>query len=169
MILVTTNYDVWLDEPLAATGPRRYTNGTTSAPHNRTYERRAQARALLSQPDTVIHLHDLVRDPAMIILTTSDYINDYAAHNLSSHDSNNRKPRPHIPAIYFFQKLSGSGKRRRRKVDPEDQVGTWQIRAGPNPSGSIAGWRVRYMRRRRTGFPLTAVLIPAVPVRFRVN
>jgi hypothetical protein len=48
MILVTTNYDVWTDERLAATGPRRHTNGTTSAPHNRTYERRVQARALLS-------------------------------------------------------------------------------------------------------------------------
>lgn len=75
-----------LDERLAATGPRRHTNGTTSAPHNRTYERRVQAGALLSQPDTVIHLHDLMRDPAMIIMTTSDYINDYAAHNLSSHE-----------------------------------------------------------------------------------
>lgn len=47
---------------------------------------------LLSQPNTVIHLHGSLREPATMIMTTSDYINQYAAYNRSSHDPKTENP-----------------------------------------------------------------------------
>ncbi len=56
--------------------------------------------AFLSQPNTVIHLHGSLREPAKMIVTTSDYINQYAAYNRSSRD-----PETEIPILTFLDFL----------------------------------------------------------------
>jgi hypothetical protein len=48
--------------------------------------------ALLSQPNTVIHLHGSLREPETMIMTTSDYISRYAAYNRSSNDPQTENP-----------------------------------------------------------------------------
>ena len=89
-IFVTTNYDVWLDERLPTPAPTAAPTGApahlTAAPMNVVYRPEQISPALLSQPNTVIHLHGSVLDPATMIMTTSDYINQYAAYNRSSRD-----------------------------------------------------------------------------------
>jgi hypothetical protein len=71
-IFVTTNYDLWLDERLpepsltaaAPTGPPAQ---LTVAPMNVVYRAKQINAALLSQPNTVIHLHGSVRDAETMI------------------------------------------------------------------------------------------------------
>src|SRR5258708_37420993 len=48
--------------------------------------------ALLSQPNTVIHLHGSLQEPKTMIMTTSDYISRYAAYNRSSNDPQTEHP-----------------------------------------------------------------------------
>jgi hypothetical protein len=89
-VFVTTNYDVWLDERLSAptptAAPTEAPAHLTTTPMNVVYRPEQINPALLSQPNTVIHLHGSVLEPATMIMTTSDYINQYAAYNRSSFD-----------------------------------------------------------------------------------
>ena len=82
-IFVTTNYDRWLDERIAEPAP-----GATPAVSPATSPSSRVMRsifkiddflpAVLTQPNTVIHLHGSVVDPSGMILTTHDYIERYA-------------------------------------------------------------------------------------------
>lgn len=89
-VLVTTNYDMWLDEripePTATATPTGAPATLTVAPMNVVYGPERINSALLSQPNTVVHLHGSVHDAKTMIMTTSDYINQYAAYNRSSRD-----------------------------------------------------------------------------------
>jgi SIR2-like protein len=95
-IFVTTNYDLWLDERLAEPTPAVTPTGApahiTTVPMNVVFRPEHISPALLSQSNTVIHLHGSVREPATMIMTTSDYINQYAAYNRSSHDPQTENP-----------------------------------------------------------------------------
>jgi hypothetical protein len=80
---VTTNYDEWLDSSLA-TPPQQVVEGqaqvaTAAQPApNVIYRVRDLTPDCLSRPNTVIHLHGSVKDPASMIVTTQDYIGHYA-------------------------------------------------------------------------------------------
>jgi len=95
-IFVTTNYDLWLDErlpaPTPSAVPTRASANVIPTPMNVAYRSEQINPALLSQPNTVIHLHGSVREPATMIMTTSDYINQYAAYNRSSRDPYTENP-----------------------------------------------------------------------------
>ena len=89
-VLVTTNYDVWLDEwipePTATATPTGEPATLTVVPMNVVYGPERINSALLSQLNTVVHLHGSVHDAKTMIMTTSDYIGQYAAYNRSSRD-----------------------------------------------------------------------------------
>jgi hypothetical protein len=82
-IFVTTNYDRWLDDRIAEPSP-----GATPAASPATSPTSTSMRSIyrvenflpaeLTHPNTVIHLHGSVADPAGMILTTKDYIQRYA-------------------------------------------------------------------------------------------
>lgn len=85
---VTTNYDEWLDERIPETTPAA-TPSTLLADTSPVNPIRVVHKvdellpALLSEPNTVIHLHGSLRDPAGMILTTHDYVGHYANDRLS--------------------------------------------------------------------------------------
>jgi hypothetical protein len=87
---------MWLDERLSAPTPTAAPTGApvnlTTTPMNVVYRPEQINPALLSQPNTVVHLHGSVLDPATMIMTTSDYINQYAAYNRSSLDPQTENP-----------------------------------------------------------------------------
>jgi hypothetical protein len=95
-IFVTTNYDVWLDERVPAPVPAAVPTGApahiTATPMNVVYGPEQINPALLSQPNTVIHLHGSLRKPETVIMTTSDYISQYAAYNRTSRDPQTENP-----------------------------------------------------------------------------
>jgi len=103
-IFVTTNYDVWLDKrlpaPAPAVAPTRSLEHITTVDMNVVHRPEQINPALLSQPNTVIHLHGSLREPAKMIMTTSDYINQYAGYNRSSRD-----PETEIPILTFLDFL----------------------------------------------------------------
>ena len=77
-IFVTTNYDEWLDEQIPESTPAA-TPATSSAstppllnPLQVAYKVDKLLPSLLSQPNTVIHLHGSLRDPSGMILSTGD-------------------------------------------------------------------------------------------------
>ena len=80
---MTTNYDEWLDDHIPDTSA---TLIPSAAPSNRSAinPMRVVHRvdefvpALLSLPNTVIHLHGSVLDPEQMVLTTGDYLRHYA-------------------------------------------------------------------------------------------
>jgi hypothetical protein len=95
-IFVTTNYDRWLDERIAeptpgvtpAVGP---TTLPASTPMRSVHMVNDFMPALLTQSNTVIHLHGSVVDPNGMILTTRDYIQRYANdHRTGNADTENR-------------------------------------------------------------------------------
>jgi SIR2-like protein len=86
---VTTNYDEWLDEripePTPAATPAIQTEDTPPVnPIRVVYKVDELLPALLSEPNTVIHLHGSLRDPKGMILTTSDYVRHYANDRFSA-------------------------------------------------------------------------------------
>jgi hypothetical protein len=88
-IFVTTNYDEWLDEqipePTLAASPMT-SPASTPPPVNPLqviYEVNDLLPSLLNKPNTVIHLHGSLRDPAGMILSTRDYVRHYANDRLS--------------------------------------------------------------------------------------
>ena len=89
-IFVTTNYDVWLDEripePNPAAPPLASPQQSAVSPMRIVYRYEEILPSLLTQPNTVVHLHGSVRDATTMVMTTSDYIDRYAAYNRSSHD-----------------------------------------------------------------------------------
>jgi SIR2-like domain len=95
-IFVTTNYDLWLDERLQASVPTVVPAGAptqiTTTPMNVVYRPEQINPALLSQPNTVIHLHGSLHEPETMIMTTSDYIKQYAAYNRTSRDPQTENP-----------------------------------------------------------------------------
>lgn len=103
-IFVTTNYDEWLDERLPASAPAVVPAGApahiTTTPMNVVYRPEQINPALLSQPNTVIHLHGSLREPEKMIMTTSDYITQYAAYNRTSRD-----PKTDNPVLTFLDFL----------------------------------------------------------------
>jgi hypothetical protein len=105
-IFVTTNYDVWLDERVPAPTPAPAVASAGSPDHitavsmNVVHRPEQINAALLSQPNTVIHLHGSLREPTKMIMTTSDYIEQYAAYNRSSRD-----PETEIPILTFLDFL----------------------------------------------------------------
>ena len=82
-IFVTTNYDEWLDERIPDTSatliPSEAPSNTSAIMPMRVVHRVNEfVPALLSLPNTVIHLHGSVLDPEQMILTTGDYLTHYA-------------------------------------------------------------------------------------------
>jgi len=87
-IFVTTNYDEWLDEripePTPAVNPSMVpTNRSAINPMHVVYRVADLITSLLSEPNTVIHLHGSLLDPAGMILTTHDYVQHYANDRLT--------------------------------------------------------------------------------------
>lgn len=95
-IFVTTNYDEWLDEripePTLAASPSTLPTATpVVSPLRVVYRIDDLLPSLLSEPNTVIHLHGSLRDPGGMILTTQDYIRHYANDRLTGDfDQENR-------------------------------------------------------------------------------
>ena len=82
-IFVTTNYDRWLDKRIAGPVPGATPSPSPSAPSLATpmrsiYNINDFRPALLTQANTVVHLHGSVADQKSMILTTRDYIKRYA-------------------------------------------------------------------------------------------
>jgi hypothetical protein len=82
-IFVTTNYDRWLDDRIVepAPGVTPVASPATTAPSTpmrSIHNVNEFLPAVLTQSNTVIHLHGSVADPARMILTTRDYIQRYA-------------------------------------------------------------------------------------------
>ena len=82
-IFVTTNYDRWLDERIAEPAPGATPVASSATPPpsrvmRSIYESNDFVPAVLTQPNTVIHLHGSVANPSGMILTTHDYIQRYA-------------------------------------------------------------------------------------------
>jgi hypothetical protein len=82
-VLVTTNYDRWLDERIAEPTPGATPAPSPAAPPSAVpmrsiYNVNDFLPAVLTQPNTVIHLHGSVADPSSMILTTREYIERYA-------------------------------------------------------------------------------------------
>ena len=89
---VTTNYDEWLDEripePTPAASPSTQPEDTPPVNAIRViYKVDDLLPGLLSEPNTVVHLHGSLRDPAGMILTTQDYVRHYANDRLSGDPS----------------------------------------------------------------------------------
>jgi hypothetical protein len=87
-IFVTTNYDEWLDEPISESMPSATPSSTlpNTSPVNPIqviHKVEEFLPSLLSEPNTVVHLHGSLRDPAGMILTTHDYVRHYANDRLS--------------------------------------------------------------------------------------
>lgn len=85
---VTTNYDEWLDERIPEPTPSANPSAQPvdippAGPIRVVYKVEDLLPALLSEPNTVIHLHGSVRDPDGMILTTHDYVRHYANDRLS--------------------------------------------------------------------------------------
>jgi len=84
---VTTNYDEWLDERIPEATPAATPSVLPAAvppiPIRVVYKVEELLPALLSEPNTVIHLHGSVLDSAGMILTTQDYVRHYANDRLS--------------------------------------------------------------------------------------
>ncbi len=82
-IFVTTNYDRWLDdrvaEPIAGATPAASpaTQLPSTLMHN-IYSVSEFLPAVLTQPNSVIHLHGSVADPTGMLVTTRQYIKRYA-------------------------------------------------------------------------------------------
>jgi hypothetical protein len=88
-IFVTTNYDEWLDERVpeampAATPSTQPVNAHPISPMRVVHKVSDLLPALLSETDTVIHLHGSIRDPAGMVLSTQDYVQRYANDRFSS-------------------------------------------------------------------------------------
>jgi hypothetical protein len=86
---VTTNYDEWLDEKIpetspSATPPTQPVVIASADPIRVVYKVEDLLPSLLSEPNTVIHLHGSLRYPAGMILSTHDYVQHYANDRLSS-------------------------------------------------------------------------------------
>jgi hypothetical protein len=82
-IFVTTNYDRWLDERIVEPTPsaapaQNPATPSPSAPMRSIYDPNDFLPAVLTQPNTVIHLHGSVSNPREMVLTTYDYIQRYA-------------------------------------------------------------------------------------------
>jgi SIR2-like protein len=85
---VTTNYDEWLDErfpePTPSAIPSTQPADTPPVDSIRVVHKVDELLpALLSEPNTVVHLHGSLLDPAGMILTTHDYVRHYANDRLS--------------------------------------------------------------------------------------
>ncbi len=80
---VTTNYDEWLDTSIAIPQPQVSEGNaeiaiSAQSPPTIIYRVRDLTPDVLSHPNTVIHLHGSVKDPASMIITTQEYISHYA-------------------------------------------------------------------------------------------
>lgn len=85
---VTTNYDEWLDENLVL--PSLNKGGGADKESQQVAIKRSVVHrvddftvANLNQPDTVIHLHGSILDPAGMVYTTQHYVKHYANDRLS--------------------------------------------------------------------------------------
>lgn len=80
--IVTTNYDQWLDDKRTV----------FIKPKDITVQN-------LEVPDSVFHIHGSVTDQANMVLTTLDYLNRYAGHNINGqiHQEN--------PFLTFLERL----------------------------------------------------------------
>jgi hypothetical protein len=85
---ITTNYDDWLDKPIAAATQLPIPSGGNSA-NPQSPKRNVFCRAgdftehVLSSPYNVIHIHGSASDRRSMILTTSEYLSRYASHRVS--------------------------------------------------------------------------------------
>ena len=82
---VTTNYDEWLDteipdQTLPVNPPAGPQTTTVNAPATRRpiADVNEFTPANLNQPQTVFHLHGMLKDPTGMVITTRDYITRYA-------------------------------------------------------------------------------------------
>ena len=101
---VTTNYDEWLDERIQesspAATPSTLPTDTPPVDSVRIVHKVGELLpALLSEPNTVIHLHGSVLDPAGMILSTQDYVRHYA------NDRGSSDPRDENRVLTFLDHL----------------------------------------------------------------
>jgi hypothetical protein len=87
-IFVTTNYDEWLDEQIPQPSPSARPSSEAAdqpspKPMRVVYKPQELLPSLLDEPGTVIHLHGSLLAPAQMILSTRDYINQYANDRVS--------------------------------------------------------------------------------------
>ncbi len=80
---VTTNYDQWLDKaldvpPLTLEEAPADTDHATITPRKVWFRKEGFTYANLNTPNTVIHLHGSLQEPDGMILTTQDYVQQYA-------------------------------------------------------------------------------------------
>jgi len=93
---VTTNYDEWLDEEIempivSVADDSDPTAPPTASPRKIIHKVQDLTPANLNQPNTVIHLHGSLVDPAGMVLTTQHYVRHYANDRLSGNaESENR-------------------------------------------------------------------------------
>lgn len=96
---VTTNYDQWLDKPLAVPGATIAEDGPDAAagPASRRvlFRKSELTAANLNQENTVIHLHGSISEPDGMIVTTRHYAEHYR--NDRRGDEN--------PVLTFLEKL----------------------------------------------------------------
>ncbi len=83
-IFVTTNYDRWLDERIAeptatATPLDSPSTPSPAAPMRSIHKVKDFLPAVLVQANSVVHLHGSVADQGSMILTTRQYIKQYAS------------------------------------------------------------------------------------------
>lgn len=97
---VTTNYDEWLDEeraaPLAKVKEEAAPVNAAPRPRSVFFRKAEFTAANLNQPNTVIHLHGSVKEPAGMVVTTSDYIEHY---------KNDRRGDQENPVLTFLDNL----------------------------------------------------------------
>jgi|SRR5579859_562871 len=105
-VFVTTNYDRWLDEriaePAASAAPLASpSTPSPAAPMRSIYNVNDFLPAVLTQANTVVHLHGSVADPKKMVLTTREYIELYANdHRTGDANLENR-------ALTFLEHLFG--------------------------------------------------------------
>ncbi len=92
---VTTNYDEWLDEEIpsasqAAQGTPASSATPVSNPRKVIHKVEELTPECLSHPNTVIHLHGSLLEPAGMIMTTQQYIKHYANDRSSGAEAENR-------------------------------------------------------------------------------
>lgn len=87
---ITTNYDLWLDHRIpeneVVVQPQPEAKSASVASMTSIYRPNLFVPKLLSDSDTVVHLHGSVVDPQSMVMTTRDYMNHYSSFERSPHD-----------------------------------------------------------------------------------
>lgn len=86
-IIVTTNYDSWLDEPRRSLSITNEDQDESSEKPDISprifYDKKDLTVENLEDQNSVFHIHGSTRDPETMILTAIDYLNLYANHSIN--------------------------------------------------------------------------------------